>query len=156
MTKPGLLNIILRAGIMAGVLDIMAAIFLLAKGNALGTLKFIASGVFGKAAFEGGAGMVLLGAVFHFSIALIFAAGYFMAYPQFPFLRKNKWINGIGFGLLVWSIMNLLVLPLSRAPQSPFAWQSALLNMAILIVCIGMPVALLADRFYSTQTRENE
>ena len=156
MTKPGLLNIILRAGIMAGVLDIMAAIFLLAKGNALGTLKFIASGVFGKAAFEGGAGMVLLGAVFHFFIALGFATAYFLVYPRLPFLKKNKWINGIGLGLLVWSVMNLLVVPLSNAPQSPFAWGSALLNMAILIVCIGLPITFLADRFYATQTRENE
>jgi uncharacterized membrane protein YagU involved in acid resistance len=148
MSHPGLFNIILRAGLLAGTLDILAAILILAKGKAVATLKFVASGVFGKAAFSGGAGMVLSGAVFHYFIATSFAAGYFLAYPSLPFLQKNKWLSGILYGVIVWTVMNLLVVPLSNAPQSPFAWDSALKNMAILIVCIGLPIAWLADKFY--------
>ncbi len=149
MSKPGLFNIILRAGLLAGTLDILAAILILAKGNAEGTLKFIASGVFGKSAFSGGYDMVVLGAAFHYFIATSFATGYFLAYPRLPVLQKNKWLSGVLYGVFVWAVMNLLVVPTSNAPQSPFAWDSALKNMAILIVCIGLPIAWLAERFYS-------
>lgn len=148
MTRPNF-NIILRAGLLAGTLDILAAILILAKGNAVGTLKFIASGVFGKAAISGGADMVASGAVFHFFIATSFAGAYFLAYPRLPFLQKNKWVSGILYGVFVWAVMNLLVVPLSNAPQRPFAWDSALENMAILVMCIGLPIAWLADKFYT-------
>lgn len=150
MTRPNF-NIILRAGLLAGTLDILAAILILAKGNAVGTLKFIASGVFGKAAFSGGYDMVALGAVFHYLIATGFAAGYFLAWPRLTFLQKNKWASGVLYGVFVWAVMNLLVVPLSHAPQSPFAWDSALKNMAILVVCIGLPIAWLADKFFSSK-----
>lgn len=152
MKHPGFFNIILRAGLLAGTLDILAAILILAKGNAVGTLKFIASGVFGKAAFSGGNEMVASGAVFHYFIATSFAAGYFWAYPRLPFLQKNKWVSGVLYGAFVWAVMNLLVVPASNAPQSPFAWDSALKNAAILMVCIGLPVAWLADKFYTSRS----
>ncbi len=153
MTRPNL-NIILRAGLLAGTLDILAAILILAKGNAEGTLKFIASGVFGNMAFSGGYDMVALGTVFHYFIATSFAAGYFLVYPRLPLLQKNKWASGVLFGLFVWAVMNLLAVPLSHAPQGPFAWDSALKNMAILVVCIGLPIAWLAERFYSTNQKQ--
>jgi len=145
------LNTILRAGLLAGTLDILAAILLLAKGNAVGTLKFIASGIFGKEAFSGGYDMVALGAVFHYLIATSFAAGYFLAWPRWAFLQKNKWLSGVLYGVFVWAVMNLLVVPMSHAPQSPFAWDAALKNMAILVVCVGLPIAWLADRFYASR-----
>ncbi len=151
MKQSRLFNIILRAGLLAGTLDILAAILILAKGNAVGTLKFIASGVFGKAAFSGGYDMVALGAVFHYFIATSFATGYFLVYPRLPFLQKNKWLSGVLYGVFVWAVMNLLVVPMSNAPQSPFAWDSALKNMAILVVCIGLPIAWLADKFYASR-----
>lgn len=150
MKPSGLLNIILRAGLLAGTLDILAAILILAKGKAVATLKFIASGVFGKAAFSGGAEMVAAGAFFHYFIATSFTAGYFLVYPGLPLLQKNKWMSGVFYGIFVWTLMNRVVVPLSHAPQSPFAWDSALKNMAILVVCIGLPIAWLADRFYSS------
>jgi hypothetical protein len=120
MIRPNL-NIILRAGLLAGTLDILAAILILAKGNAVGTLKFIASGVFGKSAFSGGYDMVALGAFFHYFIATSFAAGYFLAWPRLAFLQKNLWLSGVLYGVFVWVVMNLLVVPMSQAPQSPFA-----------------------------------
>lgn len=149
MTRPGIFRNILRAGLLAGTMDILAAIFILAKGKAAATLKFIASGVFGKAAFSGSAGMVVAGAVFHYFIATSFATGYFLAYPRLSFLRKNKWLSGVLYGVFVWSVMNLLVVPLSNAPRGPLTLESALKNMAILIVCIGLPIAWLAERFYN-------
>lgn len=148
MKQPGLLNSILRTALLAGTLDILAAILILAKGNAVGTLKFIAGGVFGKSAFSGGMGMVVLGTVFHYTIALCFTIAYYWVYPHLPLLKKNKWVSGTIYGLLVWATMNLLVLPVTRAPQRPLEWDAALINMAILVACIGIPIAWLADKFY--------
>ena len=155
MKQSGLLNAILRTGLLAGTLDILAAILILAKGNAVGTLKFIASGIFGKEAFSGGYGMVVLGGLFHFFIATSFAAIYFLAYPRLPFLNKSKWISGMLYGVFVWAVMNLVVVPLSNVAQRPFAWDAALKNMAILAVCIGLPIAFLADQFYSQSEKTN-
>ena len=81
MVKPGLSKNILLAGLLAGTLDILAAIIILAKGNAIGTFKFIASGAFGEAAFSGGTDMVAYGVIFHYLFATGFATGYFLAYP---------------------------------------------------------------------------
>lgn len=148
--KSGVFKQILLAGLVAGLLDITAAIVILAKGNAADTFKFIASGAFGKSAFEGGADMVAWGIFFHFLIATSFAALYFLAFPHLAFLRKNKWWRGVLYGgLFVWVVMNRLVLPLTLSPQAEFSWPNALRGMAILAVCVGLPIAWLAERFYT-------
>lgn len=153
--KTNLIKQILLAGFVAGLLDITAAIVILAKGNAAGTFKFIASGAFGKAAFEGGADMVAWGVFFHFFIAMSWAALYFLIYPKLAFLKKNCWVSGLFFGLVVWLVMNRLVLPLTQAPQAEFEWTSAMRGMAILVVCIGMPIAWLAERFFDSTQFQN-
>lgn len=149
MKNSNLLINILLAAFIAGTLDILAAIFLLAGGNAAGVFKFIASGVFGKAALQGGSQMIAWGVVFHYIIALGFTTVYFLLYPNLPFLQQNKWLNAAVYGIVVWTVMNLIVLPLTQVSQRAFSWREALINMAILIVCVGLPVSLLADRFYA-------
>jgi len=134
------------AGVIAGALDGTAAVVFLGKMNAAAVFKFVASGVFGKAAFSGGTGIVVWGVVFHFFIALCWAAAYFCAYPRLPFLQKNKWVSGVLYGVFVWLFMNLLVVPLSQAPQGNFTLESVSKNMVILIFCIGLPIAWMAER----------
>ena len=149
MTKSALIKHILLAGLLAGILDILAAIILLAKGNVTGTFKFIASGAFGKAAFSGGADMIAWGVFFHFLIATSFAAGYFLLYPCLSILRKNKWLSAIIYGIFIWAWMNYVVLPLTLAPPAPFSWEAALRNTVIVTACVSLPVAWLAHRFYA-------
>jgi uncharacterized membrane protein YagU involved in acid resistance len=148
MKNLSLWQAILIAGLLAGTMDILAAIFILAKGNALGVLKYVASGALGKAALEGDNTMALWGLFFHFLIAMIWAKVYFLAYPYLPFLKNNIFINAIIYGLVVWCIMNLIVVPLSQIPPRPFNWENALKNMAILCFCIGFPIAWLADKYF--------
>ena len=150
------LKTILIAGIVAGTLDILAAIVVYAlvmqATTAMRILQMIASGVFGKAAFDGGAGMAICGLVFHYDIAFCWAAAYIFVYRFAPFLRRHKIAGGLLYGALVWALMNLVVLPLSRAPHNRFTWDSVLSGALILMVCIGLPVALIADKFYNRQT----
>lgn len=149
------LKTILIAGFIAGTLDISAAIVVYALVMQVTTatriLQSIASGVFGKSAFEGGAGMAVCGLVFHYDIALCWAAAYVFAFRFTPFLRKYKIAGGLLYGALVWTLMNLIVLPLSRAPQGRFTWDSILSGALILMFCIGLPVALLTHKFYNSR-----
>lgn len=139
---------ILIAGFIAGTMGILAAIYLLAHGNALGTLRFIASGVFGKQALQGGPEMAVYGLMFHYIIATSFTVVYFFLFPRVPVMKKNKWISAIAFGIAVWSVMNLLILPMTSVTQHPLNLIPALKNIFILVVCIGIPVSFFADRFY--------
>jgi hypothetical protein len=139
---------ILIAGLIAGTLDILAAIVILAQGNAIGTLKYIASGAFGKAALEGGNEMVVWGAVFHYIIAICWTAAFILLYPKLKFLHWNKWLNAIAYGLVVQTLMSLVVLPLSNVPPRTFSLWGVTENALILMFSIGLPAALAADWFY--------
>jgi hypothetical protein len=149
------MNNILRAGLLAGTLDFLAAVFILSKGNALGVLKVIASGVYGKAAFSGHPAIIAAGILLHFCIAVAFAAAYFWAYPQWAFLRKNKWASGVFYGVFVWVVMNMVVLPLSLAPPMPLHPEAVIKNVLILIACVGLPIAWLADRHFASSNLQH-
>lgn len=139
----------IKAGLLAGLLDISAAFiqyYARTGRNPLAVLKFIASGVFGRRALTGGSDMIVWGLVFHFIIALAFAGLFFWLAARLPVLRR-AWIGaGIAYGLIAWAVMNGVVVPLSRTPELPFSWSNALIAMAILIACIGLPIAYRAKR----------
>ncbi|WP_285059951.1 DUF1440 domain-containing protein [Pedobacter ginsengisoli] len=143
MRNPHALSIV-KAGLLAGLLDILAAFatFYLKTGkNPVIILKFIASGVFGNAAFSGGTEMTILGLLFHFMIALLFAAIFFLLVARILPETPVKLSAGILYGLFVWLVMNLIVVPLSGTPKQSFHLPDAILNAAILIICVGLPIS---------------
>lgn len=154
--SPSAFSSILRTGLIAGTLDILAAIIVYAiildKVTAVQILQSIASGIFGKQAYAGGAAMAFTGLLFHYVIAMLFTIGYFLVYPYLPFLHKQAIVSGILYGAIVWMIMNLLVLPLSAASRPPLKVGPSLLGMLILVLMIGIPVAIMTARYYSRQT----
>jgi hypothetical protein len=142
---------ILLAGIVAGSLDAAAAIinYYVATGkNPVRIFVFIASGVFGKQAYSGSQSIAIFGVLFHFLIAIIFSAFYFWIYPKIQFLHKNKLISAFLYGIFVWLVMNLVIVPLSNTPALPFDILNALLAVLILIACVGVPVSFMAASFY--------
>ncbi len=148
------LKTILWAGFVAGTLDIAAAIFTFSiwtkRGSPMQLLQVVASGVYGKEAFNGGWSTAMAGLVFHFIIATSWATLYFMMYPFLPFLKNQKWMSGILYGAMVWCIMNLAVLPLSNAGVPPFTLVGVTRGMGILMVCIGLPISLIVSRHYAS------
>ncbi len=81
---------ILITGLVAGTFDGLAAIIhlsILGK-DPIRVFNFIASGVFGKAAYTGGLSMILAGIAFHYIIATIWTFIYFMIYPKIKTPRK--------------------------------------------------------------------
>ena len=147
------INIILAATLVAGTLDILAAILVysivLEQTSPSMILMSIASGVFGKAAFSGGSPMVLAGLLLHYLIAFLFSAFYYIIYPGLEFLKKQRLISGILYGIFVWLVMNLGVLRIVFSAKLPSDPNAALLGISILIIAFGIPVS------YVISTRRN-
>lgn len=135
------------SGFIAAVLDILAAIVVYTliqqKTTTLKMLQSIASAVFGKAAYNGGIEMGLYGLVFHFFIAFCFAAAYCFAFPYISFFRKHTVISGVLYGVLIWMIMNLVVLPIAFQYRPSFAWDAAFTGIIILILAVGLPISFI-------------
>ncbi len=145
-------SVIIKAWLIAGTLDILSAfIYVYIKNGVfvpLNILKFITSGLFGPAASTGENGMAIAGLIIHYSIALIFTIIFFWLYPKIKIAQKNKILTGIVYGFFVWIVMNLLVLPFTRIPHRPFDIINALINIGILMLCIGQPISFVASSFY--------
>lgn len=136
---------VLWAAFVAGALDIMAAFLIYAiimdKTTPVNILLSIASGVFGKDAYEGGAMMAVSGLVFHFLIALAFALFYFLIFQHIAFLDKFKLLSGIIYGIFIWLVMNMVVLPVAFAGMPAASPEAALLGIGIVILAVGLPIA---------------
>ncbi len=141
---------ILTAGLIVGTLDIIAAsVQTVMNGReVLDMWKFIASGVFGKAALSGGMIYAFLGLFLHYCIATIWSAIFFLIYPRIDWFNDNRIITGVLFGIFVSLCMSQIVLPLSNTPPLPFRWSGFIKGTLILIGAIGIPLAFLTHRYY--------
>lgn len=150
--KPGLIRQIILVGIIAGLADITGATvsYMLSGGtNPIVILKYIASGVYGKEAFDGGAGMATLGFLFHMFNAMAFTVFFFLIYSTLRKVTDNAVVLIVFYGAFVWCVMNLLVVPMSNVSRGPLTFRSSMIQMGILIICIGIPVVIGTRRFYS-------
>jgi uncharacterized membrane protein YagU involved in acid resistance len=137
---------VLLTALVAGTLDGLAAVIFLGKMNFMGVFQYIASAIFGTEAFAGGIKTALIGLVLHYFIAFSFTLVFIIASTKTPVLRKNIVLSGIIYGIVVWTIMTLLVVPLTKIPAAPFNYERAILNAVILIFCIGLPISYLTAR----------
>jgi hypothetical protein len=137
---------VLLTALVAGTLDGLAAVIFLGKMNFMGVFQYIASAIFGTEAFAGGIKTALIGLVLHYFIAFSFTLVFTIASTKTPVLRKNIVLSGIIYGIVVWTIMTLLVVPLTKIPAAPFNYERAILNAVILIFCIGLPISYLTAR----------
>jgi uncharacterized membrane protein YagU involved in acid resistance len=63
-------------------------------------------------------------------------------------MSKDRILTAVVYGLFVWTVMNLIVVPLSNTVHRPFKIDGVLINMGILIVCIGLPLSFIANDFF--------
>ncbi|HEY1764094.1 MAG TPA: hypothetical protein VGF85_04165 [Opitutaceae bacterium] len=147
----GIARAILVAGLIAGTLDISAAFistyFFFGAGPAV-VLRFISSGAFGHASFSGGVPMALVGLGFHFGIAFAWTTLFMFAARRAPALVRNLALAATGYGILVWLVMNLGVIPLSRIARGPFRPLQVALGILYLILFIALPNGIVARRFF--------
>lgn len=131
------------------MLDLLSALtwyYLKTGRNPVNVMRYIASAVFGPKAFDGDSTLFIWGLLFHFLIALGFTLFFFWLYPRLRLYSLPRLLTAFLYGLFIWTVMNLLVVPLTLAPQAPFNSTNALTNMLILIVMIGMPLSFIAHR----------
>ncbi len=149
----GLIGAIAVAALVAGTLDYTAALTnFLIKGGKDPTLIawYIASSLLGRdAAYAGGWATAALGIFLHYVIATGWTVLFFLGYPRVALLHRNAFLVGAVYGLFVWAMMNLVLVPLTRIKPAPFNPANAAIQAGILVVCIGLPIALLARRYYT-------
>ena len=147
---------ILLAAFTAGTLDMLAAIIvytLIMKVVTVNQLLHgIAAGLFGQTVFGSEWVMALTGLLLHYIIAFCFAGAYFFAFRYISFLKKNALISGLLYGIFVWAVMNLVVVPLSQAYHAPLTWPGFLRSLIILMICIGLPVSFITAAYYKKIT----
>lgn len=151
---PGILNTILLSGLVAGMLDATAGVvvyYIWFGFNPLQVLQYIAAGFYGPTAINGGAGMIMAGLIFHFLIAYVVAAIYFYAYPAIRILNKYKVIAAHIYGLGIWLVMNMVVLPNTNLPPAPFDLGLAVTGIIWHMLLVGLPIALITAKHYASK-----
>lgn len=148
---PRAARVIFWAGLIAGILDLTGACvvsWLRAGVTPIRVFQSVASGLFGSASFSGGARTATAGVVLHFIIATTWATAYYLASRKLSFLLNQPLIAGFFYGVVVYLFMNFVVIPLSAIPPrtTPIPLSSRLIGMSIIIVCIGLPIAIIVRR----------
>jgi phosphotransferase system glucose/maltose/N-acetylglucosamine-specific IIC component len=111
---------IIISGIVAGILDCISAVVFLGKMD--------------------------YGLLFHFSIAIFWAIVFFFVVRKIKFFKHYIIVGGLFYGIMIWLVMNLVVLPFTNIPQNPMTAIGAIKNIAILMLCVGLPISWIQDR----------
>ena len=145
-----LLKAILVGGAAAGALDMSYAIaaYALRGVPAVSLLQSIASGLYGRAAYDGGLAMAGIGLALHFAMTAVMAAGFVILALIFPVLLRAPVLAGVIYGLGLFAIMNFIVVPLSAAypGTQPQGWLLAGALFAHTAL-VGVPIALAARHY---------
>jgi hypothetical protein len=136
---------VLVGGTIAGALDLTSAFMTFGWGVPRG----IASGLLGAKALHGGLATWVLGVVLHFSIAFTAALVYCVSSWKLGFLTDHFFVCGLFYGIAVFLVMNLIVLPLSAVPfgTHTFTLGGLIQGLLVHMLMIGLPIAYSARRF---------
>ncbi len=131
-------------GLTAGAFDLITAYIAFGSNVPRG----IASGLLGPSARQGGLGVYILGIALHFFIALSAAAVYYAASRKLTFLVDHPLVCGLFFGIAVFLVMNLIVLPLSAIHfRGPYQLRGLIQGLLIHMILIGLPISFSVRRF---------
>ena len=147
--RRGGLFCIVVGGLIAGAIDITYAIGFSAYRGVAPTrlLQSVASGLLGSAAFDGGVPIAALGLFIHFCIAFLVAAIFYIASRRLDWLTRQAVIAGLLYGIVVYAVMNLIVLPLSATPpRRSFPLVVLATGLAVHMFGIGLPIALVVRK----------
>jgi hypothetical protein len=139
---------ILLAGATAATIDILFAFVfygLRAGLTPVRVLQSVASGLFGRASFEGGMATAAVGLVAHYAILIVAAWWYYLAARRMQALARHPLGYGALYGAAIYAFMHFVVVPLSAAP----AFKFNLVNQACEFVnhlVLGVAIALIVAR----------
>jgi len=137
-TKPNLLRPILAGGTIAGTLDLIAAFITFGRN----VPRSIAAGLLGTGAIHGGVATWILGMILHFFIAFAAATIYCLASRRLEFLKDHYVVCGMFYGIAVFLVMNLVVLPICAFHfMGPYQLRGLLQGLIVHMLIIGLPIA---------------
>ena len=141
---------ILFATLLAGTLDIVAAIGLTLYYGRRGVadmLRGVASGPF-PAATEWGEVGAALGLAVHFTLMAIMVTVFILAAARWRPLWQKPLLWGLLYGLATYVVMNLVVVPLRFEGAFPPSTRSIATQLFCHIFLVGIPIALIAARHF--------
>ncbi len=116
-------------------------------------LYYIAGGVVGlDRSMQGGNWIALLGLAVHYSIAFCATLFFFLILPKVKLLWFDKWVIGVLYGVFVNLLVGLVINYLSPLPKNPFVLANVVVAWFILAICLGIPIAYNAYRFYGIES----
>lgn len=145
--SPGTRNALLAIGVgglVAGILDMTSAFITFG----VRVPRAIAGGLLGPDAFHGGTGTYVLGLFLHFFIAFFAAAVYYAASRRLGFLKEHALVCGLFFGIAVYLVMSLIVVPISALHATrPIAIRDEIQGLLVHMILIGLPISFSVRRF---------
>jgi hypothetical protein len=153
VNRHSLLRSIALGGMIIGVTQLIIqewVVFSVHSNNPfIAVLQYIASGVLGNAAFDGGIGTALLGVLFHFFISFVIAGVFILSADRIPLLRRYAIPGALVYGFGVFIVLDFIVIPLSKAPPLPASTIAVplLIETAIdHILVIGLTLGIIVRR----------
>ncbi|MGA9587890.1 MAG: hypothetical protein WBQ95_21345 [Terracidiphilus sp.] len=130
---------ILVGGGVAGLLDMTSAYITFGRFMPIG----IAGGIVGAAGRHVSVGQYILGLSIHYFIAFSAAAVYCVASKKLEFLREHFIVCGLFYGIAVFLVMQLVVLPLSAYhAMGPYQYRGMVEGLLAHMVLIGLPISI--------------
>ena len=149
-TRPSLVRPIVLGGVCLFIGQFLqtSIVYGILQGSPfLSIWQYLASGVMGMAAFEGGIATAVLGLLIHLIVSVVIAAVFILAADRIPLLRRHPIAGSLLYGFGVFVVMNMLVIPLSAAPALPTPALPWLIEALVEhIVVVGLPLGILARR----------
>jgi hypothetical protein len=135
------------ATVVSGTLDIcFATILTMIYGRApADMLRTVASGPFPSAPDMGTAGAVL-GLAVHFGLIAIMAAIFFIVVRARPALLDRPFATGIGYGIITYVVLDLVVVPIRFPAAFPPKPISIATQLFAHVVLVGIAFVLVARR----------
>jgi len=141
-------SLVVRATVVAGTLDVLsAAIYAVVAGrNPFVVPIGIASAIW-PGAQKAGVAAILVGLLLHFAIMFVMASVFVAAAQRMRWMAAQPASAGALYGLLLWAVMNLVVLPLRWPSLFPhFTSQSLVEQLFSHIVLVGIPIAWMTSK----------
>ena len=138
--------LIVQATLIAGVLDIGSAfVYAVLDGRSPRVVLIgIASALWPGAVHAGLAG-AFTGLLLHFAIMCAMVAIYMMATSRIRWTGRRPILSGGLYGLILWAVMNLIVLPLRWPALFPHLTTVGVTEQLFShVILVGIPIAWLA------------
>jgi hypothetical protein len=136
--------------LLVGTLDIASAFadyYLSKRKNPLIVLRFIAEGLFGKAALTEGNIMYVWGLWLHYLITFCFTIFFYFVFTRLRLNRRNPFLVAACYGIFIYLVMNFTVLPIVFQTPWKFRGLASIKAVIILIMAIALPLTFLMRRY---------